>query len=108
MPCFESGLVQSLEDGVLGAAPGELPAGDIYSDGYAGKLGHLGLPLFHLPAGFVQGPLPEREDQPGFFGEGDEIGRQDQSAFGMLPAKQGFDFDQLSGFQVENGLVNEG
>ena len=48
----------------------------------------LQVPLAHLPAGLVEHPVADGDDQPGAFGQGDEgIGHQ-QPALRMLPAQQ--------------------
>jgi hypothetical protein len=43
-----------------------------------------------MPAGFADDPLPDREDQAGFFGYRDEFGGRHQTIFGVLPADQSF------------------
>ena len=43
-----------------------------------------------MPAGLFQHPLPQRQDQAAFFGQRNEVVKEDQAAFGMPPAQQGF------------------
>ena len=38
----------------------------------------------------LQHPLPERNNESGFLGEGNEFGRQDESYAGLAPAEERF------------------
>ena len=63
------------------------------------------LPDYRLTAGFLEHPLADGDDQPGFLGDGDEGIGHHQAMLGMLPTNQGFDADDLSREQRKQGLV---
>jgi hypothetical protein len=104
---FKAGFFQYAADGFEHVAAGKLPAGDIHTHAQPGEVGQIHLPLFQLPARLVHRPLPQCEDQPRLFGDGNKIRGVNDSPLGMLPAKQCFHFDDLSGFEVQNGLVGK-
>ncbi|MNM45486.1 hypothetical protein D3C81_564110 [compost metagenome] len=64
-------------------------------------------PYTHLPTGFIQHPLTDRNDQPGFFGQTDKAVRQQQPMLRMFPAQQGFSTDGLAVLGVELGLIEQ-
>ena len=55
------------------------------------------LPGLDLPAGAFHDPGTDRQDEAGFLGQRDEVGRRDESAASRLPAQQDFGADHLSG-----------
>ena len=62
-------------------------------------------PARHLRHGRAQHPFADRNDQPGFFGKGNELGRRHHAPFGVLPADQGLDADDAVIAQAALGLV---
>ncbi|HZX26955.1 MAG TPA: hypothetical protein VFF16_07810 [Telluria sp.] len=48
------------------------------------------LPCLELEAGRLQDPVADRQDQVGFLGQRNEVGRRHEAAFGMMPAQQHF------------------
>ena len=62
-------------------------------------------PMGRLHAGGAQHPFAERQDQAGFLGQRDEVGRRDHAALGMIPAHQRLEAGDLAGLQVEDRLV---
>ena len=70
-------------------------------DGDADISGQLG----RIDAGPAQHPVAELDDQAGFFGERNEIGRRDQAALRMVPAHQGFERDDLVAGDVADRLI---
>src|ERR1044072_7823542 len=61
-------------------------------DGHVERLirGKLVLPKFELEARLAQYPLTDVQDEPAFFGDGNEIHRRDQASLRMLPTHQSF------------------
>jgi hypothetical protein len=68
--------------------------------------GWIFLPERKLPAGRGQYPLPDRQDQPAFFGNANELVRSDQAADRMSPADQRFGAEDTAG-AVDLGLEVE-
>lgn len=62
-------------------------------------------PLAHLPAGFIQHPLADRNDQAGFFRQANETVREHQAVLWVFPTQQGFGTDRQAGLGGELGLV---
>ncbi|MCY1398059.1 hypothetical protein D9M71_130850 [compost metagenome] len=62
-------------------------------------------PHAHLPAGFVQHPVADGDDQAGLFCQHDELVRQQQAQLRMLPAQQRLGAHRLAVAGVEFGLV---
>ncbi|EKD88873.1 MAG: hypothetical protein ACD_34C00290G0001 [uncultured bacterium] len=54
---------------------------------------------------FLEYPFTNLVDDPGFFGDGNELSRSNVSMHRMLPTQQGFCLDNSSGFQIHNRLI---
>ena len=57
--------------------------------------------------GLVDDGGGEPVDEGAAFGHGDELGRREQTAGGVLPAHEGFDAEQFAGVDGDLGLVEE-
>src|ERR1700704_2023163 len=62
-------------------------------------------PLCRVGAGFAQGPLAERNDQPAFLRQRYELVRGYEAALGMTPANQCFDAASVELARVDDRLV---
>src|SRR3546814_5005102 len=60
----------------------------------------LTLPLARLPTGLTEHELANRPDQPGLFGQADEIPRRDPAHDRMIPAYQRLGGIQATGRQA--------
>ena len=65
------------------------------------------LPHSDLPAGLLDGPLTERNDEAAFLGQGDELHRRNDAAAGVEPAHERLDTGEAAGSEVDRGLVVE-
>jgi hypothetical protein len=65
------------------------------------------LPAQQTAAGLLQHPPVERDDQSGFLSHIEKFGGQQQAAFGMLPAHQGFAAADDAAAQINNGLIED-
>ena len=63
------------------------------------------LPPHHLPACLVEHPRTDGHDEAGLLGDGDEVARQQQAAFGVLPPQQRLDAGHAPRGQVDHRLV---
>src|SRR5690606_38094335 len=61
-------------------------------------------PLPRLPAGLVQQPAPDRQDQTAAFDDVDEFAGRAHAAFAVVPAQQGLGGDPAAAGQVDLGL----
>ena len=59
------------------------------------------------PAGLLEHPAADRDDQPGLLGERDELGRRTGSRAPGAPADERLDADDAPGSEVDDGLVLE-
>jgi hypothetical protein len=62
-------------------------------------------PLAALAQGLVEHVVGQGGDEPGPFGQGDELIRRDQTMFGVLPAHQRLHPEDLPGVGADLGLV---
>ena len=62
-------------------------------------------PIRRLPAGFMQHPTTDRDDQAGVIRDRDEFRRRYDAAFGMVPANERLDADYRAGRQGHSRLV---
>ncbi|MNI62911.1 hypothetical protein D3C73_1182490 [compost metagenome] len=81
----------------------ELQGRQVNGDAPMGVAQHI--PLTHLPAGFIEHPFTDRDDQPCFFGKIDELVWQQQALSRVLPAHQGLGPNGLTVAGIELGLV---
>lgn len=65
----------------------------------------LRIPEGHLPTGFIEHPLADRDDQAGLFRQLNKRGRQQQALLRMLPAQQRLGPYRNATDGVELGLV---
>ena len=61
-----------------------------------------------MRTGLHQDRSSERDDQARLLGQGDEVGRRNDSALRMLPADEGLDRGEPAGLQIEDRLVVHG
>ena len=66
----------------------------------------LTAPVGELRAGAIQDREPERKDQTGVFGDGDELGRGDELA-ALRPARQRLEALNRAMGQVDNRLIRD-
>ena len=64
-------------------------------------------PARRLLAGGAQYPGTDRADQPGLFGQRDELDRRDAAELRAVPAEQCLEAGELAGVRVDDGLVGE-
>ena len=69
----------------------ELWAGEVHRDEELPRDRLVVLPLLHLTTGLVEDPLAQGDDQPGPFGNRDELERRDHAAGGVLPPHEGLE-----------------
>src|SRR5205823_8684855 len=67
----------------------------------------LAVPGHQLPAGVAQHACTEGLDHPRLLGDGDELGRADDSALGVAPAQQRLDAERAAGIHVDLWLIDE-
>src|ERR1700737_2902144 len=67
----------------------------------------LRVPFRALPAGLLEHPPPDWEDQRAVLGDRNEITRRDDAARAVPPADQGLDPDRAFRLQVEHGLIKQ-
>ncbi|MNH03797.1 hypothetical protein D3C79_630700 [compost metagenome] len=72
---------------------------------HADRLQAHALPLAGLPASLTQDELAHRRNQPGFFGQADEVRRRHHAPLRMLPAHQRLGCMQTASGQAQLGLV---
>src|SRR5918999_283487 len=83
----------------------ELAQREVYAH-YRGRIAQaLLLPLAPLATSFLQHPPSEGNDEPGFFGEGDELVGAHRAALRMLPTQEGFHPGNVVAHQGEHRLV---
>src|ERR1035441_3446230 len=68
----------------------QLPGGDVDIDSKGTKGRETPVPFGHLPAGLPQDPATEQDDKVAFLGNGNELARQYEPAFRVIPANQCF------------------
>ena len=56
------------------------------------------------PAGLLEHPAPDRQDQVGLLGDGDELRGRDEPALGMAPADERLEAAQLAARQADQRL----
>ena len=66
---------------------------------------HPARPFGGIGAGLFQHPIAQRADQVGFLGNRDEDRRRNIAQFGMFPAREGFERDDLFGLGIDDGLI---
>src|SRR5215207_2750271 len=81
------------------AAARELRCGDIHGD--VDRLS----PACRLATGLAQDPLPELDDQPGFFQKRDELRGPDKPTFRVPPADECLQCHHPAGAGLDNRLV---
>src|SRR5690606_31868983 len=84
------------------AGLGELARGQVDAQPGCGAAGRGG-PLLRLPAGLVQHPAPDRQDQAAAFDDVDEFAGRADAAFAVVPAQQRFGRDPAAAGQVDFG-----
>jgi len=62
-------------------------------------------PACDLLCRFSEYPVPDVDDQPGFFCDGNELVRADEASGRVLPADQRFRFVDDAALQIYDGLV---
>src|SRR5215218_3943553 len=95
----EARLSERALDDLDEAAARELRCGDIHGD--VDRLS----PANRLATGLAQDPLPELDDQPGFFQKRDELRGPDKPTFRMPPADERLQGHYLAGAGLDNRLV---
>ncbi|MNT34185.1 hypothetical protein D3C72_1701480 [compost metagenome] len=81
----------------------QLGAGQVDRERAEGRVPFL--PLLHLPAGVLQHPVAEGQDEAGFFRQGDEPLRGNFAELRVVPTHQGLGAHQGLVLQAELGLV---
>jgi len=94
---------ESFEDvgGEVGTGDLEWGDVDVDADGWEALL----LPAGGLGAELVEDPVAEGDDEAALFGDGDERGGRDETAFGMAEADEGFEGVELAADSVERLIV---
>src|SRR5918998_5171575 len=83
----------------------ELAQREVYAD-YRGKIAQAQLlPLAPLATRSLQHPLSDGNDEPGLFGEGDELIGAYRAALRVLPTQEGFHPSDVIAHQGEHRLV---
>ena len=82
----------------------ELPHGDVDPD--AGVV-PLPMPGGRFPAGLVEHPTADVDDEPSLFEHRDEDVRRDDALGGVLPAQERFDTLDLNPFEIEDRVVHQ-
>jgi len=100
----ESALGDCVVDVVCDPALVELAGGDVDGDP---DLVAAAVPVGCLPAGFLEDPASDRDDQAGSLCGWDEEVGADHASVWVLPADQCFDTGDLFGSEVEGRLVDE-
>ncbi len=87
------GVGEYLGDVVDEAWVTKLPPGQVHGEHERLEVGHRRLPALDLPARLVEHPGADGHDEAGLLGDRDEVAREEQPAFGVLPAQQCLDTD---------------
>ena len=64
-------------------------------------------PARRIGTGAVQHPAANRDDQASLLGDGDELGRRNAAAFGVVPAQERLEPDDVAGANRKERLVME-
>jgi hypothetical protein len=87
----EQGLHVIGEAGTRELARGEIDADEESAVGWI-----VAVPNLNLITCLGEAPVPDGQNQAGFLGMGNEIQGRDEAAFGVVPANEGFDTDDLA------------
>ena len=107
---LEGSIPESRERGGdrrLQVALGELAHGQVDGDPERARVGAQRVPARGLGAGGVEHEAPDRVDQAGLLGDGDEVRRQQAPARGVLPAQQRLDRGDRAIPQRDDRLVDD-
>src|SRR6185437_7942642 len=100
---LEACLMQRATDYFEEIPLAELLRRQVHGHSYRADAGHL--PCSRLPARFAQHPFPNRDDQAGLFGHGDEAAGRDETALRVAPANQRLGAVDTAGLHVNLRLV---
>ena len=98
---FASGDLESAADRGEQVVRGELVRRQV--DGDRQDTSPVLVPVHGGPAGVVQDPLADVDDQPALFGDGKELVGCELTLLGVVPAQQGFRADEQAGAEIAAG-----
>jgi hypothetical protein len=94
-------------DAVQQLRAGEVTGGEVDGDAQAGARAAGTFLDRQVAAGLPDHPLIDQGHQTGIFGGFEELVGGDEALFGMLPAQQGFEADDLAGMDLKGGLIED-
>src|SRR4051812_43924177 len=105
MARIDARILQNAADLLDNVGLREFFARDIDTNSEFGKLGHLRLPTFQLPAGLARDPGSDRNDDARLFCEWDKIFGRDHAAFSVIPANESLKLHDFVSPKREDRLI---
>src|SRR4051812_27379219 len=101
----ETRALERLDDRLYRARMAELARREVHGHAQGLALSAALVPAHGLGARLLEHAMTERHDQAALLGDGDEVGRGDQAALGVLPANERLEADDLARARRDDRLV---